>query len=150
MACSSAWQAIAACCCPRSRWNMGGTALLSLNKLARKPGCHWTHGKPGPSLKPLPRKCLATAIVSENLRALTSAESVQRFHDLRRPIRHFVFAQGALARLKCRSQQDGIFSGRHVAAAEDLYGNKTAQFPQPKRSDRLLNFLENNRIRKYE
>ena len=48
-----------------------------------------------------------------SLRALCSADLLERIHDLRCPFRDFIFAQCALERLEACSHQDRILTGSH-------------------------------------
>ena len=70
------------------------------------------------------------------------AQPFKRLDDLRRPLRHFIFPQRALGRLKSSAQQHRILSRGNIAPAKNLDWNKAAQFRQAEPSHAPVNLLE--------
>lgn len=64
------------------------------------------------------------------LRAQHAAQPLQTGDDLRRPLRHFVVAQGAVLRLETGMEQDRILSGANLLAAIDFRRNELLQLRQ--------------------
>jgi len=73
----------------------------------------------------------------------------QRFEfrdDLRRPLRHFVVAQGALIRLELRVEQHRVFARADLLAAKDFSRDELLQLGQAQLFDCRADALEGERF----
>src|ERR1700675_4562117 len=76
------------------------------------------------------------------LRPLHPTQPFHCLRNLRRPQRDLVVAQGALARLELRPQQNRVLARANFLSAKNFYRDETAQLGDAQSSNALVNLLE--------